>query len=153
MNIVSERYFFGDDFTLSRVSIDGQPFAACPYILENKVRQTVGQPVQLWKIPGKTAIPVGTYNVIIDHSWRFDRDMMHLLNVPGYDGIRVHAGNTSMDTEGCLLVGMSANQKHGEVMFSRMALASLYDVVKAALERAEAVTWTVKGLPFTRSID
>lgn len=57
------------------------------------------------KIPGQTAIPFGSYVVTTTWSPHFKRDLPLLLNVPGFDGIRIHGGNTAADTEGCIVVG------------------------------------------------
>jgi hypothetical protein len=57
------------------------------------------------KIPKQTAIPRGKYRVIVDWSERFNRPMPHLLDVPQFDGIRIHILNTSNETEGCVGVG------------------------------------------------
>ena len=57
------------------------------------------------KVYGQTAIPYGRYEVILSYSDKFKRYLPLLLNVPGYAGIRIHAGNTSVDTLGCILVG------------------------------------------------
>lgn len=62
------------------------------------------------KIPGKTAIPRGRYRIVIDESTRFKRPMIHILDVPQFDGIRVHTGGSPEDTEGCIIVGMQTGQ-------------------------------------------
>jgi hypothetical protein len=57
------------------------------------------------KVQNKTAIPTGRYEVIIDFSNRFQKDMPHVLDVPGFEGIRIHPGNSDVDTDGCILLG------------------------------------------------
>jgi len=61
--------------------------------------------VAAWKVRGSTAIPAGQYSVRLSLSQRFNRVLPELLDVPGFAGIRIHAGNTAVDTDGCILVG------------------------------------------------
>lgn len=75
------------------------------YTLEDTIREVASKPVEQWKIKGKTAIPRGTYKVILSMSNRFKELLPEVLNVPGYTGVRIHPGNTAEDTEGCILVG------------------------------------------------
>ena len=70
------------------------------YTLEDVVREVTGQPVLAWKIRGQTAIPRGTYRVTFVNSARFGPGTLNLCDVPGFEAIRMHSGNTVQDTEG-----------------------------------------------------
>ena len=74
------------------------------WTLEDVVREAPGQPVAAWKVKRETAIPRGTYPIRVTRSNRFGVDLPLLLDVPGFEGIRIHGGNTAADTEGCILV-------------------------------------------------
>lgn len=91
------------------------------------------------KIKAQTAIPVGKYDVILTFSPKFKRVLPLLLNVKGFEGIRIHAGNTAeKDTEGCLLVG--ENKVKGQVINSRATLEKLMSVLLECEKRKEKVT-------------
>src|SRR5688572_3782840 len=62
------------------------------------------------KIRTKTAIPSGRYEIVVSFSNRFQKMLPLLLDVPVFEGIRIHPGNTDTDTEGCLLPGKSKSQ-------------------------------------------
>ena len=94
------------------------------------------------KIKGCSAIPEGRYAVVISYSPKFEAWLPILLGVPNFSGIRIHAGNTSNDTEGCILVGQ--NLKKGMVLNSNIWLHRLKDKIVAAKAQGEPVWITIK---------
>jgi len=117
------------------------------YTLEDRVREIAGQPVEAWKIHGKTAIPAGRYRVQLVTSPRFGPDTMTLCDVPGFSLIRIHAGNDDADTHGCLLVGRAVHEEPtgdgGNLVESRVALAALKDKVVPVIRRGDEVWITI----------
>ena len=93
------------------------------------------------KINGKTAIPYGTYEIKWTYSPRFKKYTPQLMNVPQFEGIRIHAGNSSTDTEGCLLLG--ENKKVGMVLNSRATINKFYPIIKEACSKGK-VTIEIK---------
>lgn len=131
--------------TIGELSIDG--VFEC-YTLEDTVREVPGQPVASWKVQNETAIPSGLKKVIIDLSNRFKKWMMHVLEldgkeVDGFAGIRIHAGNKSSDTDGCILVGQLVAPDGLSIMYSAIALSALQEKVRIALLSKEEVTINV----------
>ena len=82
------------------------------------------------KVHSKTAIPYGTYEIKWTYSPRFKKYTPQLMNVPSFEGIRIHAGNTSADTEGCLILG--ENKQVGKVLNSRATINKFYPIIKEA---------------------
>lgn len=136
MQLRVERGLSGTSSTIGKLYVDGVFFA---YTLEDIDRhlEDGGK-----KIHGETAIPRGSYKVIIDFSNRFQKQMMHVLNVPGFEGIRIHAGNTDKDTEGCIPLGKVRSDN--AVFNSREAVNALFEKVRAALDAGQEVNLEVK---------
>lgn len=109
-----------DGATLGVLFVDG--VFQC-FTLEDPIRQDE-RPVSAWKVPGDTAIPSGRYGVSVTHSPRFNRQLPLLNGVPGFEGVRIHPGNRSSDTEGCIIPGRIRGQ--ASVMESRLAFEMLY---------------------------
>lgn len=93
------------------------------------------------KVYAKTAIPYGTYEIKWTYSPRFKKYTPQLMNVPSFEGIRIHAGNTSADTEGCLILG--ENKQVGKVLNSRATINKFYPIIKKACSK-EKVTIEIK---------
>ena len=80
------------------------------------------------KVPRKSAVPEGTYPVVVTKSKKFGKYLPLLVGVPGFEGIRIHSGNTVNDTEGCILVGQ--NLEKGKVLLSRLTLEKLMRLIE-----------------------
>lgn len=93
------------------------------------------------KVHSKTAIPYGTYEIKWTYSPRFKKYTPQLMNVPSFEGIRIHAGNTSTDTEGCLILGK--NKQVGKVLNSRDTINKFYPIIKEACSNGK-VTIEIK---------
>ena len=92
------------------------------------------------KVEGETAIPRGVYKIIIDKSERFKRDMPHLLDVPLFSGVRIHSGNTEVDTAGCILVGEYVSDDGKSLINSKKAFDKLFAKMKEAIKNEEEIT-------------
>jgi len=121
MNLTIKRFWFTDKSTIGCLYID-DIFEL--YTLEDVVREV--------KIQDETAIPEGRYKVIINWSNRFKRVLPLLLNVPNFEGIRIHTGNLPKDTSGCILVGKERGIDC--LSSSRMAFNEFFPKLQKALK-------------------
>ena len=120
--------------TLGILLIDG--VFTC-WTLEDVVREV--------KIPGETAIPAGRYDVRLSLSQRFQKLLPEILAVPGFTGIRIHAGNTQADTHGCLLVGRI--RAYDRVEESKLALMNVMEHLRRATTAGDQITLTIEEAP------
>lgn len=131
MKLKVERRFLKPEYTIGRLEVDGKYFCDT---LEDQVRDLSREK----KVPGQTAIPVGKYEVIVNISPRFKRKLPRLLNVPGFEGILIHRGNTPEDTAGCILVG--ENKAKGRVINSTPYELRLTEMIERAQSAGESIT-------------
>ena len=137
MELTLNRIFLGSSATIGELLINDKHLCDT---LEDRVRPE-GE-----KVYGKTAIPEGTYEVKLTHSPRFKKILPEILNVPNFSGIRIHTGNSSKDTEGCILVGTWDGEKEDWVGSSKIAFDGLMTLLEEATNNKEKVTITVKSL-------
>ena len=142
-----------DTYTIGRLSIDGKYFCDTCEDKDRGLRQDLPVSVnQARKVRGQTAIPTGRYRVTLGvKSPKYSKKKQYaacngyvprLINVPAFDGILIHIGNTAADSEGCILVGR--NKKVGMVLESTNTFWQLYDRLQQADGRGEQRYITVK---------
>lgn len=141
MKLTLKRIALRSTYTIGRLYVDGNYFCDT---LEDTVRDLNkngkfdnGEK----KVYAKTAIPYGTYEIKWTYSPRFKKYTPQLMNVPSFEGIRIHSGNSSTDTEGCLLLG--ENKKVGMVLNSRATINKFYPLIKKACSKGK-VTIEIK---------
>lgn len=121
MKLTLKRIALKDKYTIGHLYIDDKYF--CDTV-EDKVRDLSKEK----KVYGETAIPYGTYEVKWTYSNKFKKYMPLLVNVPQFEGIRIHSGNTAADSLGCIIVGQ--NKEVGKVLNSRATVSKLYPIIE-----------------------
>ena len=124
MKLTLKRIALRETYTIGKLFIDGIFFSNT---LEDTVRDLDKDGVCENKIWGETAIPYGTYKVCLTMSPKFHQLLPRLMNVKGFEGILMHAGNTSLDTHGCILLGM--NTEVGKVTNSVKTFAKFMSTI------------------------
>ena len=137
MELTLNRIFLGSSATIGELLVNDKHLCDT---LEDRVRPE-GE-----KVYGKTAIPEGKYEIELTHSPRFKKILPEILNVPNFSGIRIHTGNSSKDTEGCIIVGTWDGEKEDWVGSSKIAFDKLMSLLEEATNNKEKVTITVKSL-------
>ena len=131
MEIVIHRQYPKPTYTIGKLYIDGQYFCDTCEDADRGLDQNMGVPEILKrKIQNETAIPTGEYIVRFTYSPRFKRLMPQIENVKGFSGVRIHAGNTAKDTEGCVVLGK--NTIKGGVTNSRAWVTKFETALKVA---------------------
>lgn len=131
MKLRVERLWKKPAYTVGRLFVDGKFFCNT---LEDTVRDLSNEK----KVYGKTAIPYGEYKVVYNWSPKFGRNLPRLLNVPAFEGILIHPGNTADDSAGCILVGR--NTEVGRLTESRYTSDKLNVLIEDAQKGGESIT-------------
>lgn len=90
------------------------------------------------KVFGKTAIPEGTYEIVMSWSSHFHRFMPFLREVPQFSGIMIHQGNKASHTQGCILVGKYYDEAF--ITDSEKKFEELRALIQTAYSAGEEVT-------------
>lgn len=136
MELTLNRIFLGSSATIGELYVDREHIADT---LEDRVRPE-GE-----KVYGKTAIPEGTYEMVLSYSPRFKKILPEILNVPNFTGIRIHCGNSSADSSGCILVGTWDGEKEDWVSDSKVAFNKLMSLLQKAADNKEKITITINN--------
>ena len=154
MELVVDRKWKKQNYTISNLTIDGKWFCN---VLEDKDRNLDSSmsiaKIRELKKPSITAIPRGTYEITLDvispkyctnsfYKQVCNGKVPRLLNVKGFEGVLIHAGNTDKDSAGCLLVGI--NLERGKVLKSQETFRKLYKMLSEAKLRGEYIQITIK---------
>lgn len=106
MEILVKRIARKEKYTIGKMYIDGQYVCDTLEDTDRGLKKSMSlEEIKQKKVYGQTAIPEGKYQIIWSYSNKFKKNLPLLLNVPGYEGIRIHSGNTDVDTYGCILLG------------------------------------------------
>lgn len=141
MELYLKRIAKRDTYTIGKLYIDGVYFCDTIEDRDRGLRQDAAYAAnKRLKVQHETAIPTGRYQVTLGvQSQRFKDKKAYafckgylprLLNVPCFDGVLIHIGNTAKDSSGCILVG--ENKIKGQVINSTQTFIRLYSKLREA---------------------
>lgn len=136
MKLTLNRILLGKEATIGELLVDDEYQMDT---LEDRVRPD-GE-----KVYGKTAIPAGTYTVVLSYSPRFKKILPEILNVPNFTGIRIHSLNRAEESEGCIGVGEWDGKSENWISNSRVTFNNLMTKLQAATDKKEKITITINN--------
>ena len=143
MKLTIDRKYKKENYTIGKLYINGQYFCDTCEDKDRGLTQDMDENTIFdIKVYGKTAIPTGLYTLSYTYSPKFKKYLLLVNNVPGFSGIRIHAGNTADDSLGCILVGR--NTQVGKVMNSRTTLQQLNIIVTSAIHSGQKIELEIK---------
>ena len=139
MKIQLIRKYRKTDYTIGQLFINNQYFSDTLEDIDRGLKDSMSlEEIRRIKVFGSTCIPYGTYKVSITYSPKFKKKLPLINNVKGFEGIRVHSGNTNYDTQGCVLLGF--NKIKGKVINSKDTVDKFINLVQKAIDTGEQVT-------------
>lgn len=137
-------------YTIGKLYIDGTYICDTLEDCDRNLKQSMTlSEIKSKKVYGQTAIPTGTYNISMDvispkfknRAWAkpYNGKLPRLLNVPGYEGVLIHVGNSAEDTLGCVLVGQ--NTIKGKVTNST---ATFHKLMNILTKQKDNITITIE---------
>ena len=150
MRLLLDRFYKGKSYTIGRLYVDGTYFCdTCEDVDRGITNKMQSSEIALIKVVAETAIPLGEYEITLNvRSQKFykkdyyrkicDGYLPRILNVPGFEGILIHTGNSAIDSAGCILVG--ENKEKGKVLNSKKTFEKLYKKLKSASDNGEKKT-------------
>lgn len=155
MEILIDRKWKKEGYTIGKLYVDGVAFCETLEDRDRGLKSSMPlEEIKAMKKAATTAIPTGAYWVRMDiispkystKEWYIRNchgaRMPRLENVPGYEGVLVHPGNTAADTEGCILVGR--NKVKGKVVQSKETFMLLYNKMYEAYSKGERIRIAIK---------
>jgi hypothetical protein len=140
MELQVKRHWFTEKTSIGILKVNDTWFS---FTLEDALR------AEGVKVAGATCVDAGYYRLVLDYSNRFQCVMPHILDVPRFLGVRIHAGNKAEDTEGCILLGLERDPLHqpDRILRSRDAFNALMVLLKAAADKGEEIWLTITNEP------
>lgn len=136
MEVILHRAHKKPTHTIGKMYIDGRPWKDSCEDPDRGLNMWMSKAdIEAKKVYGDTAIPTGRYELDLTYSPAFKRELPIIKNVPCYEGVRIHAGNSTEDTKGCVLPG--ENKAVGKVLNSRKAEDEFVALLRAAKQRGE----------------
>lgn len=154
LELLLDRKYKNETYTIGNLYVDGEWFCNSMEDKDRGLSQTMPlEEIKETKVYGETAIPTGRYEVRMDivspkyngvkwYKDNFGGRMPRLENVKGFSGILIHSGNTALDSNGCILVGM--NKAKGKVLDSRATFQKLWKILEQARKAGKTIYLTVK---------
>lgn len=131
LHFLLDRKWRKDTYTIGRLYVNGEFLCNTIEDVDRKLNQNMSATeIQKIKVMAETAIPTGTYAMRVSLSPKFKRELVEIVNVPAFSGIRIHRGNTAQDSAGCVIVG--ENTSKGRLTNSTKYELQITEMVKKA---------------------